>query len=88
MGVASLVLGIITIVLSFIPCVNWFAFVPAVLGIVLGAVGISSAKKNNAPKGTAVAGLVLNILSCVWIVIAGLLFTAAAAGVAEEFNSL
>ena len=79
MGVASLVIGIVAVVLSFIPCVNWFAFVPAIVGLILGACGLSSAKKQNQPTGKAVAGIVLNILACAWIVIWGCLFGAAAA---------
>ncbi|MBQ4480830.1 MAG: hypothetical protein IJJ33_08750 [Victivallales bacterium] len=81
MGVASLVIGIIAVILGFIPCVGQFAFIPAVLGIILGAVGIASAKKNNQPKGTAVAGLVLNIIAVAVIVAWNLLFAAAAAAV-------
>ena len=88
MGVASLVIGIISIVLSFIPCVNWFALVPSIVGIILGAVGLSKAKKANEPTGCATAGLVLNIISCVWIVVWGALLGAAAGAVATELNSM
>ena len=69
MGVASLVIGIIAVILSFIPCVNWFAFLPAVVGIILGAVGRASAKKAGKPTGCATAGLVLNIIACAWIAV-------------------
>ena len=74
MGIASLVIGIIAAIMGFIPCINWFALVPAIVGVILGACGIGSAKKNNKPKGVAVAGLILNIAAVVLITIWSLIF--------------
>ena len=84
MAISSLIIGIIAVILSFIPCVNWFALLPAVLGIILGFVGRSSAKKANQPTGAATAGIVLNILAVVWIFLWSLVFGAAMAGAASE----
>ena len=74
MGIASLVLGIITAIICWIPCFSWFAVLPAIVGIVLGACAIKVAKKNNGQgKGIAVAGLVLSIIALIiaiiWIII-------------------
>jgi steroid 5-alpha reductase family enzyme len=66
-AVASLVLGIIAFILSFIPCIGIFAIVPAILGIIFGIVGMSSAKKTGQGKGMAVAGLILSILAIIWV---------------------
>ena len=65
MGIAALVLGIIAAILSFVPCVNIFAVLPGLLGIIFGAVGMSQAKKAGAPKGLPTTGLILGILSIV-----------------------
>ncbi|HEU4965221.1 MAG TPA: DUF4190 domain-containing protein, partial [Bacilli bacterium] len=46
MAVAALVLGIITMLCSFIPFLNFIAFITGVLGIIFGAVGINQVKKN------------------------------------------
>lgn len=61
MGVASLVFGIIGIVLCWIPVVNWLGILLCVAGIVLGALG----RKNPAKKGVATAGLVCSIIGLV-----------------------
>lgn len=55
-----MVLGIIGLVLSFIPFVGWLC---ALVGIILGALGISKAKKiGGKGKGMAIAGLVCGIV--------------------------
>ena len=56
-GVASMVLGILAILLSC--CFYYVAFPLALLGLILGAVGI----KKNSGKGMAIAGLVLSIIA-------------------------
>ena len=58
MGVAALIMGVISIVVAFIPCVGLFAFFTAVVAIVLGAIAISQASRVQAPKGLGIGGLV------------------------------
>ncbi len=65
MAVASLVLGIVGLVISFIPCLGSYGLLLTLPGIVLGAIGLSSAAKKNAPKGLAIAGLVCSIIGSV-----------------------
>lgn len=62
MGVASLVLGIVGIVFSFIPCLGMYALFLTIPGVILGAIGLVSASKKKAPKGLAIAGLVCSII--------------------------
>ena len=63
MGVVSLVFGIIAVIVCWIPGINWIGLVLSILGIVLGAVGKSSASKQGKPTGVATAGLVLSIIA-------------------------
>ncbi len=75
MGIASLILGIIAILIAWIPCVGWFALLPALVGLILGIVEI--VQKNNAKAaGDAAAspvmgfvGTGLNALSVVVVVV-------------------
>ncbi|THV28008.1 DUF4190 domain-containing protein [Glycomyces paridis] len=75
LGTAALVCGIIAVVTSFIPGLNWFTWPLGVLAIVFGAIGWSRANKGQATnKGIAITGLVLGILSfftfcLIWIII-------------------
>jgi len=73
LGIAGLVLGIISLIIAFIPCFGWVAIVPGAVAIVLSVVGLSQATKVNAPKGIIVAALVISIIgtciAAVWGVI-------------------
>ena len=66
MGIASMVLGIVGLVFSFIPCLGTYGIFLTVPGLVLGAVAIAKASKNGgAGKGVAIAGLVCSIIGSV-----------------------
>ena len=88
MAVASLVLGIVSIIIGFIPFCGVIAFVPAVVGLILGIVALVKANKPvevvegveppKSKKGLSIAGIILSGIAVVvilfWnIVVAGLL---------------
>lgn len=82
MAVASMVLGIITILIFWIPVVGWLmGFVMALLAIVLGAVANSQASKKPEEfggKGMAITGLVLGIVAIAltllfWIIVGSII---------------
>ena len=83
MGVASLVLGIISLVIAvFVPAFGWVASIIALVGVILGAV----AKKKGA-KGAATAGLVMSIIALalgVLMYLACVACLGAAAGAASD----
>ncbi|MEZ4365395.1 MAG: DUF4190 domain-containing protein [Kofleriaceae bacterium] len=61
LAIAGLVLGIVAVLLCWVPLVNW---VLAILAIVFGAVGMGRARKvGGRGRGMAIVGLVLGILS-------------------------
>ncbi len=57
MGIAALVLGIIGLLLSFIPFFGMYALPLTVLAVLLGGFGM-----RKLPRGLATAGLVLGLL--------------------------
>ncbi|HUJ62343.1 MAG TPA: hypothetical protein VLX92_27740 [Kofleriaceae bacterium] len=57
MGVAALVLGIVGLLLSFIPFFGMYALPLTALALILGALGARKPK-----KGLAIAGLVLGLV--------------------------
>ena len=63
MAIASLVLGLIAIAMSFTGPLGWIGLVIAILGIIFGIQG-----KKNDPKnaGLAKAGIVTSIIALVW----------------------
>lgn len=65
-GIVSLILGILAIIICWIPIINNLSAVAGIIGLIFGIVAILRIKKKNlSGKGVAVAGLILCILSIV-----------------------
>ena len=80
MGVASLVLGIIsTVIGAFIPAFGWIGAILGIVGIVLAAIA-----RKNGQKGAATAGLVLCIIGTVLGLIFYIACAACVAGIAAS----
>jgi large-conductance mechanosensitive channel len=65
LGIAGMILGILAIILSFVPCFGFWAIILAVVGVILSAISLSQAKKAGASKGMAIAGLICSILAII-----------------------
>lgn len=63
LGVAALILGIISFVVAFIPCIGFFALFTALVAIVLGAIGLSQASRTDSPKGLMLGGLIIGVVA-------------------------
>lgn len=80
MAVASLVLGICSLVFPFIG-LGWLSMILGIVGIILGALGRKKAEK----KGMATAGIVMSIIAValgllMWIACAACIGAIGAAG--------
>jgi hypothetical protein len=65
-GTAAGVLGIIAIILMFIPIADYLGILLGVLAVILGGVGISRANRmGGTGKGMAITGLVLGLISVI-----------------------
>lgn len=79
MAIASLVLGIVSIVVSlFFSSTSWLGAVTGIIGIILGAM----ARKDPAKKGLATAGLVCSIIGFVLSIIIFVACVACVGGIA------
>lgn len=67
LGIASLVVGIVSAVIALIPACGAIAFLPAIVGLVLGVINVVLRGKANLPKGVGMAGIVLNVAAIVFI---------------------
>ncbi len=86
MDTASLVIGIIASLLGFIPCINFFVFLPALVGLILGLVAYRKKKEEELPSGTALAGIILNALPL--LVVISFLVLAAFSSDASTINEM
>lgn len=81
-GIAALVVGIVAIILAFIPVIGIASFLLGLIAIVLGILGL---RKKSAGKGTSITGLILGGLS---LIIAGIVMAVTAAFVSAVDESL
>lgn len=86
MGIAAMVLGIVAVVLGVIPFCGFVAFLPAVVGLILGIVDTVLKHKKEEPKGMSIAGIVLSGVALKIIIIWLFVVGAAASDVAEGFD--
>lgn len=91
MGVASLVIGIIAVLLGFIPFCGIIALIPAIVGVILGIVDWVKKSKQGQPKGMSIAGTILSIIAVViiivWYALAGILGLAAVNEIGNAIES-
>ena len=78
-----MILGILAIIVAFIPCFGWWALVMAIVGVVLSAVSLNQAKKVGASKGMAVTGLICSIVAIIIVIVWMALFASAVGAVAD-----
>lgn len=64
MGIASFVLGIISIVMGWIPFLCFIMLMTAIIGLILGIIDtIKKCKTNDKNKGFSIAGLVISAIA-------------------------
>lgn len=62
LGIAGFVLGLVALIISFIPCLGTWALIPGVVGLILSAIALSMATKGNGAKGLIIAALIVSII--------------------------
>lgn len=65
MGIAGLVIGIIAIIIMWVPVIGMSAIPISIVGIIVSVIAEKKAKTENAPTGMATAGLVISIIALV-----------------------
>ena len=87
LAIASMVLGIIALLLCWIPIINNVAAVIAVVGLGLGIPALLRARRGtHGGKGMAITGLVTSVLAIVLVVLTQMLFVQAIEEVEDSFN--
>lgn len=90
LGTTALVLGVLAILLAFVPILGFVSYPLAILGIVFGLVGLRRVSRHVATnRGVALAGLITSVLGFVLVIISTVLYVEAInAGVQGVNNSL
>ena len=63
MGIIALVLGALSIILSFVPCIGILAFYSGIASAILSIIALVMANSAKASKGMAIIALVVSLAS-------------------------
>ncbi|HOZ54542.1 MAG TPA: hypothetical protein PK993_00630 [Clostridia bacterium] len=88
MGIASFVIGIIALIIGFVPYCGIIALAPAIIGLILGIVDLVGNNKSGKNNGMSIAGLVLCALSITIIISYYLLFLIPDMSSTNEINNI
>lgn len=69
MGIASLVLGIVAILICWIPIIGVISFVLTIVGLILGIIEITRKDKTQEQKGIGIAGVIICAIAIPIIII-------------------
>jgi len=72
LGIAAFVVGILSLIFSFIPCIGMYAAIPAFVALVIAIIAFAKARETDLNKGLIVAAIVI---SAVAIIIGGWQYT-------------
>ena len=87
LGLAGFIVGLIGLLLSFIPLIGVVAWPLVILGIIFSAVGINKAVKGRATnKGLSIAGLAVSIIGLIVCILWAVVWKQASDEVTEEAN--
>ena len=71
MGIAALVVGIVSLLVAWLPFLGLISVLGGVVGIVLGAIGLKRVRRREATnKGTSIAGIVVSVVAIILAVAA------------------
>lgn len=82
LGTTAMVLGIVSVVLAFIPVIGLVAWITSPLALIFGLIGLTKR-----PKGGAITGVVLGIIGLLICLLWATIFGAAISGAASTANS-
>ena len=85
MGTASLILGICSVIIGMIPFCGTIAFLPAIIGLILGIIDFINKKQLNQPKTKALVGIILSTIAITLIIF--WLFLVAVTTSSEDFDN-
>jgi hypothetical protein len=83
LATASMVIGIIGLILAFIPIIGFVSWILAPLAIIFGGISLYGAIRDGRRMGSAITGLVTGLLALMLCIMWGAAFSAAMSGAAE-----
>ena len=87
MGIAALVIGIISLLIAWVPCIGMIALFPATIGLILGIIDIIVNAKKSKPKGLGIAGTICCAVAIACVFVANAFVVAVADAAVKEVDA-
>jgi hypothetical protein len=81
LGLAALIIGIVAFIGAFIPVINYVSGVLALVGLVLGAIGIF---RKGRPKGLAMTGTIISFIALILSIVLAIAYTVGFANAVDQ----
>jgi len=86
LSIGGMVVGIIALLISFVPCVGMLGGLLALVGLILSFIGYRSAKDAGGPTTMAIVGMSLSVLAIIIAVAWGAFIAKASNDMSEPLN--
>jgi len=64
MGITAFILGVVGLILSFLPFTNFIGILPAIIGLIIGITDLVYNRKNSEyKKGFSISGIILCLIA-------------------------
>ncbi|MPN48190.1 hypothetical protein SDC9_195795 [bioreactor metagenome] len=84
MGIAALILGVVSLFISFFPFCGAVALLPGIIGLMLGIIDIVIKSRNGQSKALGIVGTVLNGLALLVAILWGILLVITASAAVSD----
>jgi hypothetical protein len=72
LGTLSMAIGVITIIIGFVPCINWLALIPGAIGLFIGIYALVLERKAEVSSKLAIWGVIFNVVGILAVIITNL----------------
>ena len=69
LGTLSMAIGVITLIIGFVPCINWFALIPGAIGLGIGIYALILERKADVPSKLATWGIIFNLIGILGVIV-------------------
>lgn len=86
LSIGGMIVGIMALLLSFIPCIGMLGGILGLVGLILSLIGYKSAQDSGGPTTMGIVGMVLSVLAIVVAIAWGTLIAKAGKDISEPLN--
>jgi len=86
LSIGGMIVGIISLLISFIPCIGMLGGVLGLVGLILSLIGYKSAKDSGEPTTMGIIGMVVSVLAILVAIAWGTFLAKAGKNIAEPLN--